>query len=201
VIHILKRLLPAVGILFGLSAGALGDTIPPVGDVTITFSPMTEVYPPGADTTTCNSYGVAPCVDFYGTITDTDTDGSLLFLTGITLSAFNNYFTVDNTFSQDVAIPGGYEGDALDSPFPNSYSGVIMGLDFAPDIPVGTYAADAIFAGAGGTDDPDFQGFTVVVPFSVIVSSAPEPATGGMAIIAGLLAIAASLRHRRSRIC
>jgi hypothetical protein len=191
----MKRLFLTSTMLFAMSAAAFGQT----GDVSIVFSPSTEVYPPGADTATCELYGTAPCVDFSGTITDTDSDGSFLFLTGVTVSAYANFFTVDNTFSDDISIPGGYEGDTLDSPFPNTYTGIIMGLDIAPGTPVGTYSANAVFAGYGGDGDPNGAGFTVDAPFTVIVN-APEPVTSSL-VLGGLLAIVAARRRSRPRAC
>ena len=197
----MKRLLPAFGILLVLSATAFGDAIP-VGDVTIVFAPTFAVYPPGADTFACQlgSGTDAPCVIFSGTITDTDTDGTFITLaTDPTLSAYSDYFTVDaNTFFD---TPGFYEGDTDDSVASNTYGpGPIMGLDIAPDTPVGTYTAEAQFFGTGGDGDPNGYGFTVDVPFTVIVT-APEPATAEMAIAAGMLSIGASFRQRRSRTC
>ena len=197
----MKHILPAFAILIGLSGGASGDTVP-TGDLSIIFSPASEVYPPGADAFQCQlgSGTTAPCVIFSGTITDFDTDGSFITLaTAPTISAYSNYFTVDeNTFFD---TPGFYEGDTDDYVTSNTYGpGPIIGLDIAPDTPAGIYTAEAIFAGEGGTDDPNFQGFTIEVPFTVVIA-APEPAAGGLTIAAGMLAIAASLRNRRSRTC
>jgi hypothetical protein len=142
-------------------------------------------------------------VVFAGTITDNDTDGTadnpnLIYLTGITLSAYSEYFTVDNTFSSDV--PGAFEGDSDDYVTINTYSGPIMGLDIAPDTPVGTYTAEAVFEGAGGDGDPDYNGFTEDVSFTVDVL-APEPATGGLLLAGLFVALAASRRLRRPRTC
>lgn len=184
----------ASALLLAISAPAFAD------DVTIAFNPVTETYPPSYDTAQCELYGTPPCVVFSGTITDNDTDGSLLFLTGIdpTLSAYNEYFTVDNTFTDDGSIPGAYEGDLLGLTAPNTYSGIIMGLDIAPGTPIGTYTADAEFDGFGGTNDPNGSGFAIEVPFTVVI--APEPVTSGLAQ-AGLLAMAALSRRRRPRAC
>jgi len=184
-------------ILLGTCALLLISVSAFAGDISITFSPDTEVYPPSADTATCQLYGTAACVIFSGTITDNDTDRSLLFLTGITLSDYNDYFTVDNNFT-DNPLTGTFEGDTLNHVASNTYTGEIMGLDIASDTPLGTYSAEAVFSGFGGTNDPDDNGFTQNVDFTVVVT--PEPITGGLTLI-GLLALAASRRLRRTRPC
>jgi hypothetical protein len=196
----MNRLALVFAIVLGISATAFADPIP-IGDVTIALTPPAiETYPPGALAFECelDSGTTEPCVIFSGTITDFDTDGSLLFLpTDPTLSAFSNYFSVDNTFFN---TPGVYEGDSADTFAPNTYGpGPIFGLDIAPGTPMGIYTAYFEFAGFGGDGDPNDAGFTVDVPFTVVI--APEPGTRGLTIVAGVLAIGASLRHRRSRAC
>lgn len=190
----------AFAVLLALSCAAFGTGIGSP-DVTITFNqPALAVYPPGYDTATCELNGTAPCVVFSGTVTDNDTDGSPLDLTGITLSAYSNYFTVDNTFSNDT--PGLFEGDANGTFAPDyapvSYTGAVMGLDIGAGTPAGTYNDVAEFLGSGGTAGPDMSGYLTYVDFTVVV--APEPSSGGL-VVTSLLTLAAALHIRCRRRC
>ena len=176
----------------------LGMSAPAFGSLIFSLSPSVESYPPGFSTATCQANGSAPCVVFSGTLTDPDTDGSDTFLAGIsvnfTLPAANGYFTVDNTFFNDV--PGGLEGDTDNNPFSNTYTGAIFGLDFSPSTPAGVYTGMATISAYGGTNDPNDDGFTESASFTVEIT--PEPGSGWMIVI-GLLVIVA-LRRRFSAI-
>lgn len=135
------------------------------------------------------------CVLFSGTLFDTDTDLSDLYLTDISVAFSSNpasgALTVDNTFYDDV--PGvlsgdpNYATDNLGNP-PNSYSGPIFGIDIAPETTVGVYTGTVTIDGLGGTNDPEYNGFTVSANITVVVT--PEPAAGGLALV-GLAAFAA----------
>jgi hypothetical protein len=200
----MKSLVMASAVLLAASSAAFGTGIGSP-DVSITFNqPAIAVYPPSYDQATCdanNPNGISqPCLVFSGTIMDNDTDGSPLDLTGVALSAYNSYFTVDNTFSN--ATPGLFEGDA-DGTFapdyaPVTYTGPILGIDIAADTPTGTYNDVAEFLGDGGTVGPDMSGYFAYVDFTVVL--APEPSSGGLAV-AGLLAGLMALCVRRRRRC
>jgi hypothetical protein len=193
----MKSLLIVSMALLGMSATAFGDLM-------VTLTPSTVVYPPSSDPAQCQLNGTAPCVVFSGTLTDTDTDGSLLYLESaainFTVPGDASYFTLDNTFFSDV--PGVLSGDpnwATDgNPFANTYTGPIFGVDIAPSTPVGTYVETIVISAAGGTDDPLLNGFTVDEAFTVIVT--PEP-TSGLTMVGGLLVMAALRRARHSHPC
>jgi hypothetical protein len=185
-----------------VAAALLGLSAPAFGSLTFVLSPSVEVSPPGTDPATCEATGVAPCVIFSGTLADTDADNLYyIALEDISVSFTNPsdsaYFTLDNTFFDDV--PGGLEGDTLNNPFPNSYSGPIFGIDIDPSTPVGVYSEMAVISAAGGDGDPGYDGFTVEEGFTVIISS-PEPASA-LTLGAGLLALVALRRGLRSRPC
>ncbi len=132
----MKRVLPAFALFLVVSGAAWGDPIT-TGDVTISFLPTsTQVYPPGAAAFECQlGGGAVPCVIFSGTITDTDTDGSFITLAADpTISAYSDYFTVDNTFFDTT---GFYEGDTDNFVTSNTYGSglLVFGLDIAPGTP------------------------------------------------------------------
>src|SRR5271154_730 len=116
-----------------VSIAAMGLAPAAFADIVFALNPSTGVYPPGSNMGDCLSGGSAPCIIFAGTLTDTDTDGSLDLLEGITVNfvqpAGNADFTLDSTFTNDVQLL--FEGDTLDTSATNSYSGPIFGLDFA----------------------------------------------------------------------
>ncbi len=134
------------------------------------------------------------CVLFTGTLFDSDTDLSYLYLSaiGVTFSSgpSTGYLTLDNTFY--TSVPGimsgdpNYATDSLGNPA-NSYSGPVFGIDIAPGTPFGVYTGTVTVSAAGGTGDPGDLGFTVTQGFTVDVV-APEPATGGLAL-AGFAAL------------
>src|SRR5271165_7166829 len=100
----MKKLL--VLLLLGIAMPAFA------GSISITLNPSVELYPPGYATALCQVNGTAPCVVFSGTITDTDTDSSFLFLQSVALDpgvAADSFFTLDNLFYNDV--PGLFSGD------------------------------------------------------------------------------------------
>jgi hypothetical protein len=184
------KILLTCGVALLLSPAVFGSLI-------FTVSPSTESSPPGSSTSTCQLTGTAPCVVFSGTLSDPDTDSSFTFLNSIsvnfTLPAANGYFTVDNTFFDDV--PGALEGDTNNNPFPNSYTGPIFGLDFASSTPPGVYQGMATISASGGTNDPNGNGFTESISFTVDIT--PEPASE-LLIAGGLVALAAAIRLRRA---
>jgi hypothetical protein len=161
----------------------------------LTFTLNPAVYPPGVDPVTCQDTGTSPCVHLSGTLTDTDTDGSLLSLNGISIiftGSDGNYFTLDqNVFSNDV--PGTLEGDTDNNPAPNTYTGPIFGVDIAPSTPLGSYTETAEITACNLTNDvncdsgnPDPGLFTVDAQFTIVV--APEPAAGSL-LLGGLAAL------------
>ncbi len=139
------------------------------------------------------------CVQFSGTLTDTDNDTSQTYpymgLIGISLAFTSNpahgALTLDNTFTQDNAIPGVLSGDpnyATDNSGnpPNSYTGPLFGIDIAPGTTVGNYTGTITISAAGGDDDPNYNGFTVQQSIDVQVT--PEPAAASLAL-AGLASL------------
>jgi hypothetical protein len=182
----------------------LGISATAFGSLSFTLDPV-EVYPPGANLAQCELYGVAPCVVFSGTLTDTDTDGSIVDLYSLSIDFANPsdsaYFTLDNTFfSVPPGVLSGDPGSPGDgNPISYTYTGPIFGLDIAPFTPAGLYDGTAILLAYGGTNDPNDDGFTVDAQFTVAIG-APEPA-GGVMILTGLFAIVAFRCSRRARSC
>jgi hypothetical protein len=195
------------------------NTVEPDLDLTFTLDPTAEVYPPGADTTTCQITGAAPCVYFSGTLTDTDTDDSFLFLESIAIIYTSptdaDYFTLDNTFydfyqSSPSGPPGVLSGDptwatdGLGNP-PNSYGpGLIFGVDIISPPPVGVYVETAEITACNIPNDSTCQSGgadpgAITVDAQFTISVIPEPASGWM-MLAGLLGIVGLNRARRSRI-
>lgn len=167
-------------------------------DLTFTLDPSVETYPPGTDASICDVTGTAPCVQFSGTLTDNDTDGSYLSINSISLilnAGDDAYFTLDETLFFDD-VPAILEGDTNDNFFSNVYTGPIFGVDIAPSTPVGVYDETAEISAAGGDNDPDYNGFTVDATFTIVVT--PEPRSG-LLILAGLLVLVALDRARRLR--
>ncbi len=129
------------------------------------------------------------CVLFTGTLLDTDTDLSYIYLTDISVAFSSNpptgALTLDNTF-YDV-VPGvlsgdpNYATDGLSNP-PDIYSGPIFGIDIAPGTSLGAYTGTVTVDAIGGTFDPDYQGFSVIQDITVQVI-APEPAAGCLALL------------------
>ena len=146
------------------------------------------------------------CVLFSGTLLDNDTDGSFLSLEDISVTFLpdpaSGGLTPDNTF-EDGDVPflligdPDYQDDG--APAPNEYSGPIFGIDIAPGTPMGDYTGTVTIDVAGGTGDPDFNGFTVSQQITVDVA-APEPATGWITP-AGLAAVALFFGIRRKWHC
>lgn len=134
------------------------------------------------------------CVLFTGTLTDADTDDSFIFLNSISVSAFaptpaSGLLTIDNTFYDDV--PGILSGDpnyAADGNPSNTYTGPIFGIDIAPRTAPGVYDAVVTLFAAGGTGDPNDNGFQIEESIQVDVV-APEPASAAL-FFAGLLPFA-----------
>ena len=80
-------------------------------------------------------------------------------------------------------------------PPPNTYyRSHIFGIDIAPGTSPGMYAGTVTIDAAGGTNDPNDDGFTVSQDITVIVT--PEPGARSLAL-AGLLALAVSYGLKR----
>ena len=196
------RLLAVCTLFLATSSAASGNMIlnliaPP--DLTFTLSPTIEFFPPGAPAATCQTNGTsALCVQFSGTLTDTDTDLSIISLNSLSINLNPTFFTEDNTFLNDV--PGALSGDpnaATDgNPFPNSYTGPIFGVDIAANTPPGVYNGIAEISASGGTQDPNGNGFTVDAAFTIVVS--PEPVSTGL-VLAGLLLLIGARHYRFTR--
>jgi hypothetical protein len=186
--------------LLVISIALLGMAPAAFADLTAVLSPNVEVFPPGADPGICNTFGVAPCVQFSGTLTDTDTDGSFISLNGISITYGQpgdaNYLTLDNTFSSG-GPPLIFVGDPTSVFLPFTYTGVIFGVDILPTTPIGIYTETAVIQASGGTNDPNGNGFNVDMDFTIDVNS-PEPSTA-LLMLAGLVAIVAW--RRRTRVC
>ncbi len=150
-----------------------------------------------ADADTC----LAPnCVLFTGALDDTDIDSSFMLI-GFTPDGVSPVITVtffsspaagslslDNTFYEDV--PGVLSGDptwatdGLGNP-PNIYGDnePIFGIDIAPGTSSGVYTGEVTIYAAGGTDDPNYDGFSVAQDFTVDVTPEPEPSTVGLSLV------------------
>jgi hypothetical protein len=166
------------------AAPAFGDSL---GDLSISLVPDTGSGSPApgtVDSGDCTLYSY--CVLFSGTLTDNDTDASLLFVTGFDVSFTPTPGTgsllPDGTFGNDAQTV--FIGDPTSS-FPTySYSGAIFGIDIAPGTPLGEYAGVLSVYTSGGTNDLG-DGQTFTAPFTVDVV-APEPSAASL-IFAGLL--------------
>jgi hypothetical protein len=189
----LKRFVMALIAAAAISPALFGD------DILIAFNPATIIYPPGLDTYTCQSNGVGslPCIAFSGVVTDTDTDESFITLSDLAVTfdgSGSTYLTQDNTFSNNA--PGLLVGDPNAA---NTYAGPIFGLDIDPNTPWGTYTGSIQISGYNLTNDQDETNELVFGQQTFTVNVVPEPFTFGLTA-AGLLALAASRRFRRSRL-
>ena len=191
----MKTILTVFIVLLGMSAGMSAS------DLTLILNPSTAVYPPGNPTPACQLAGSAPCAIFSGILTDNDTDSSFIYLDGVSIDFSSDpsaaaYFTVDNTFSNDV--PGILSGDPSapgdGNPFSSRYTGPIIGIDFAPSTPYGVYQLTAVISAEGGTIDSTYSGFTTGAAFTLLV--VPEPSASQL-IAAGLAVLLACSRFRR----
>lgn len=184
----MKHLLLVSIMLLGMSPAAFGG-------LTAVLSPSIVPYGPGTDPSICDLTGTAPCVQFSGTLTDTDMDGSLLLVNGISVTfsgTDGNYLSLDsNVFYNDAAgILVGDPNAATDmNPFSNTYTGVLFGIDITTPLPAGLYVETVEFDASGGTDGSALAD----VSFTI---DAPEPSTAVL-ILAGLIAVVAW----RRRIC
>jgi hypothetical protein len=165
------------------------------GEFTLTLDPTQEIYPPGIDPVTCEVTGTAPCVQFLGTLTDNDTDGSLLAITGISViftGSDGDYFTLDqNVFGNDV--PGILEGDTDGFVASNRYSGTIFGIDIN-SAPQGVYTETVEISACNLSNDVNCESgdadpgaFTEDEQFTIVVT--PEPAAASL-LLEGLAALA-----------
>jgi hypothetical protein len=84
----------------------------------------------------------------------------------------------------------------MDGNYPNTYTGPLFGVDFDPSIPLGVYNETAEFTAAGGMNDPNGNGFTVDVDFTIEITPEPSPA---LLILAGLVTMV--VWRRRTRVC
>jgi hypothetical protein len=168
------------------------------GDLTFTLDSSTGSGSPMNLNPDADFCGPPNCALFTGTLFDTDTDDSYLFLETIEVTFSSNpasgALTIDNTFYDDVSeILSGdpdYATDDLGNP-PNVDSGDLFGIDIAPGTSSGVYTGTVTIDAAGGTNDPNDNGFTVTQDITVVVT--PEPVAGSLAL-AGLLALAVSYR-------
>jgi hypothetical protein len=181
-----------------IAALALAAAPAYAGDLTFTLDSSTGSGSPtnlNPDADIC----VPPnCALFTGALFDTDTDDSYLFLDsiGVTFSSnpVSGSLTIDNTFYDD--FPGilsgdpDYATDDLGNP-PNIDPGDLFGIDIAPGTSSGVYTGTVTIDAAGGTDDPNDNGFIVTQDITVVVT--PEPPARSLAL-AGLLALAVSYR-------
>jgi hypothetical protein len=195
----MKHLLLISVALLGMSPAAFADLTAVLGP-----SSVLQVYPPSLDPATCEQTGTAPCLLFSGTLTDTDSDGSIININdpgGISLiygqPTDSTYLTLDSSlyYYAPLAFVGDPTASTDGSFLPNTYTGVIFGIDIAPSIPAGTYNEVAQISAYGGTNDPMDNGFYVDMDFTIEV--VPEPSSG-LLILAGLGAIVA---RRRMRVC
>lgn len=178
--------------------------LPVYGDeLVFAISPFQESTVPGTSPDICQITGAAPCVQFSGTLTDTDTDGSLLVLTGISINfsgSSGTYFTLDqNLFFNDV--PGILEGDTQNNIASNTYTGPIFGIDLGHPIPAGIYTETAVISACNLINDPNCESggpdplaFTASAQFQVDV--VPEPSAGSLSLL-GLTALLASYGVKR----
>lgn len=187
-------------LLFTVAAAALAlGAVPAYGDVIFTLSAPVQSGSPGSLPPDANSCLPPTCALFSGSLTDTDTDGSIVLLNSadVTWSAGNpsvGFLTLDNTFFQNV--PGGLEGDTADNFFLNSYTGPIFGIDIAPGTPLGIYTGRLLIGASGGTGDPGSAGFTISQGFTVNV--VPEPSPFALTL-AGLFTLALYRAGRKWR--
>jgi hypothetical protein len=151
-------------------------------DLTISLSPATGTFHPTGATPDPGDCLSEYCVLYSGTLTDTDTDDSIVSLISATVSFNTNpatgSLTVDNTFLNDV--PGILIGDPtfVYPSFPYyQYSGPVFGIDVAPGTSVGTYDGTLTIYMAGGTNDSG-AGETFTANFSIGVT--PEPSTANL---------------------
>jgi len=170
------------------ATGARGQTSGSGADLTFTLDSNTGSgsatdLPPDANPPCISSN----CIIFTGTLTDNDSDSSLLFLVGVSI-AFSvsnpstGFLSIDNTFDFDV--PGVLSGDPAyatdNSGNPaNRYTGPIFGIDIAPGTPAGVYSGAVTIDAAGGTSDPGHNGFTVTRNFTLTVNPAMQTGGGG----------------------
>jgi hypothetical protein len=171
-------------------------------DLTFALTPNTGAGSPTSNSPYPGNCIPPNCVLFSGTLTDTDTDGSYIFFDyfpidiSVTFSSspVSGSLSLDSTFYEDVPLllsgDPTWATDLLGNP-PNIYGPdlPIFGIDIAPGTSVGEYSGTVTINAAGGTNDPDFNGFTVSQSFTVDVV-APEPAAAGL-LLGGLLALAA----------
>jgi hypothetical protein len=165
---------------------AWADLITP--DLTISLAPVTEVfYVTGAtpDPGDCLS---EYCALFSGTLTDNDTDDSIMSLVSATLSFTTSpatgSLTIDNTFANDV--PGILIGDPtfVYPSFPYfQYGGPVtgvspvFGIDIAPGTSLGIYSGTLSIYTTGGTNDTG-SGETFTENFTIDV--VPEPSAASL---------------------
>jgi len=175
--------------------------IPAYGsDLSFVLNPATEGGTPTNLNADADSCLPTNCALFTGVLTDNDTDESTISLNNFAINISLSFsstpasglLSIDNSFGD--LVPGTLIGDPSSDFIPNSYSGPIFGIDIAPGTSVGSYSGVVTIIAAGGTNDPDFDGFTVTQPFTVVV--APEPAAATL-LFAGLLPFAVWLGVRR----
>jgi hypothetical protein len=129
-------------------------------------------------------------VIFSGTLVDTDTDSSFLFLNDLSVlftPPADSYLSVDPTFFFNT-VPGDLFGDGITGD--DTYTGPLFEIYIAPDTPWGNYSGTINILGGYNGPGADFDPLLVTpVDFQVVV--APEPTTLllTMAGIAGIAII------------
>jgi hypothetical protein len=160
-------------------------------------SSLTFTLSPSFDTEKAYTAGTAL---FTGTLTDTDTantcDGEnvdCLYLNFISFSFDQDTSTshLSPNFDQFVLnVPGSFSDDGS-----GSYSGIIFGINIAPNTPAGVYTGTVTIS--GGYDDPNdpptLNNPLATTSFTLNVVS-PEPADFGLAIL-GIAAIVLAKRR------
>jgi hypothetical protein len=137
------------------------------------------------------------CALFTGTLSDNDTDYSLLFI-GIPYTHAADSSDFDVVLSLGNISPAGllsgdpvWATDGSGNP-PNIYQGPIFGIDIPANTPSGVYR-DTVYLDVTPTNGTD--PFTVSEAVTVVVS--PEPG-GADLMLAGLAALCGVYRWRRS---
>jgi hypothetical protein len=181
----MKSMLLLLPVLFISALPAFGSGL------TLILAPATQTASPGGS------------VIFSGTLTDTDMDGSFLFLNDISVNftpPAGSFLSVDpagepasspNTFFTNT-VPGDLIGDGV--PGDDTYAGPLFQVYVAPDAPSGTYFG--VFNILGGYTAPGADFDPLLSPaaeFEVLV--APEPAAAGL-MLAGLAGLAIIKRWR-----
>jgi len=166
-----------------LAAFALAAVPAFAGGLSFTLDPTVETGAGGSS------------VIFSGTLVDTDTDDSALFMNGIDVAftpPAGSYLTADPNFFFNTA-PGSLFGDGVTND--DTYTGPIFELDIAPGTPAGLYSGTIQILGGYNGPEADFDPLATQ---SFQVDVAPEPAAAGL-MLAGLAGLAMIRRRLSSK--